>query len=152
MFWNSADTKRLVSWKVLEHFVIWPVVSFTMVVWSMALNFGGVVSFGIYLKQNIVPLLEAFALQEVSQLWFEMGDYSKVIIISLVNLRHQFCWFHKPNQTCYALAATEYEWQWELAGQEHAHLQPRGHLVIVSSSSFWLFYHQYHCKYVFLIV
>ena len=34
----------------------------------MALNFGGVVSFGIYLKQDIVPLLEAFALQEVSQL------------------------------------------------------------------------------------
>ena len=37
----------------------------------MALYFGGVVSFGvdgIYLKQDIVPLLEAFALQEVSQL------------------------------------------------------------------------------------
>ena len=32
---------------------------------------------GIYLKQDIVPLLEAFALQEVSQLWFEMDSYSK---------------------------------------------------------------------------
>ena len=131
MFWNSADTKRLVSWKVLKHFVI------------SNLYFLSLWLYKVWLWILGEWYLLEFTWNRISSLSWKLLPFKKSLNSDLrwtaiLKRRHnQFGKFAMTSvllisQTCYALAATEYEWQWGLVGQGRARLRQQDHLVIVN--------------------